>query len=140
MTTLPPIRRITFDYDPEPSLDGSDGKPLPESREHYEANPFIDHGPDRNRIFLPSRKIPYEEYLTTYGDPDRHVVLTAVVEHQCRACQEWHVTGSLHDIDFMDNSPEVLQLSIPGTYSEKEAKELTGYPRDLIDEVDDCED
>lgn len=135
MTTLPPIRRITFDYDPEPSLDGSDGKPLPESREHYEANPFIDHGPDR-----PSRKIPYAEYLTYHGNPDRHTVVTAVVEHQCRHCQAWHVTGSLCGIDFMDDSPEVLQLTLPGTYSEEEAKQLTGYPRDLIDEIDDRED
>jgi len=132
MTTLPPIRRITFDHDPDPSLDGSDGKPLPESREHYETNPFIDHGSDR-----PSRKIPYEEYLTYHGNPDRHTVVTAVVEHQCRHCQAWHVTGSLCGIDFMDDSPEVLQLKLPGTYSEAEAKALQGYPlKDLMDEID----
>lgn len=50
--------------------------------------------------------LTYEEYCKYFGNPDRHVVLSVVLEQQCDM-EHWHTAASVCGIDFMDDSPEV---------------------------------
>jgi hypothetical protein len=68
------------------------------------------------------RRIPFDEYMGYYGNPESHVVLCALVEKQCEHCDEWAVVDSLCGIDFMDNDDWAT-----GTFNENDLSELGGY-------------
>lgn len=133
--------RIRFRHDPFATVAGCDGKPLPEAEDVYAENPHMDG----------DRKIPHAEYLTYYGDPDRHVMIMADVERQCPCCRRWtdedeagEALPSLCGIDFMDDNPEIDALTDlygRGTrVAAEDAMRLPGYladvARELLGEID----
>lgn len=89
--------RVIVELDPDATIDGCDGKPLPESREVYEQNYMNDKQ---------GKRVPYEEYVRYYGNPDRHVMLGIRVQRQCSECGSWKDAESLWGIDFMDDDSD----------------------------------
>lgn len=87
-----PKYRVNVSIDEYWIEDGSDGKPLPESPEHYADNPITPNG---------EPALSYEEYLTSYGDPDRYTGYNVDLEQQCVCCGEWQqiesISTSLYD-------------------------------------------
>jgi len=62
-----------------------------------------EHSGDSSGVVLEDGKpIPFEEYKQFYGNPNRHVVLTCMLEEACGECGSWVVKDSLCGIDFMD--------------------------------------
>jgi hypothetical protein len=96
------VFRVRFEYDPDPcaSLHDPEGAPLPGSRTTYEENPITPNG---------GAALTYEQYCEYYGDPERHVVLVAILEEKCPHCGQWQDAPgmtSLWGIDFMDDDKE----------------------------------
>lgn len=90
------------------SIDGCDGKPLPEAPEVYAENQCL--RPD-------GTPIPYDEYCDYYGNPDRHVLLMADVQRKCPCCGHWtdedeggEPLPSVGRIDLMDDSPDLYEI------------------------------
>lgn len=111
--------RVYFEIDEDYELDGCDGKPLPESPECYDAN---------GGIMSNGEYVDYAEYLRYYGNPDRHVVLSCIVERECVCCGCWTVAESLHGIDMMDDSEGMHTLAMkPHYYTAAEAVALPDY-------------
>jgi len=79
--------------------------------------------------------VPYADYLDYQGNPDRHIYLGYEVQEQCVCCSTWTTTDSLWSIDMMDDSPELRVLSI-GVWYDLLAPEITGYFRNLVDELE----
>lgn len=124
------IRRITFDYDPEPDLTDPAGAPLPGSRKTYEENPITPNG---------GPALTYQQYCKYYGNPDRHVVLMHTVQEQCTAsyedqygkshtCKHWYTIDSCYGHDFMDDDPIDI-----GSFTHQ--SQLRGYQRELAKEA-----
>lgn len=53
-------------------------------------------------VFINGELLSFEEYIKFYGNPERHVVLFAVVQQCCVVCGEWKEVSALGNIDFMD--------------------------------------
>jgi hypothetical protein len=99
--------RFRIEYDETFVPEGSDGQPLPESRESYEKGPYMNHD-------IP---IPYEEYLRYYGNPDQHVGLVMLLERRCPTCKQWHVTQSVGGIDMMfDDKWQTGTFTVPDLF------------------------
>lgn len=89
---------------------------------------------DKERGLGERKHVPFDDYMTYWGNPERHVMLMALVEKECEHCGSWTVVGSLGNIDFMDDQPWET-----GTFSEDEAVKLRGYQgecsKELLDEA-----
>lgn len=145
ITPATPLRvRFLDDPDSECALHDPEGNPLPGPRETYERSPI--HrliNPDDDPATGARRPITYEEYCEYEGDPDRQVVLGAILEAQCATCRTWHHAASLWGIDFMDDAPELRTIAW-GTfptgsggieaYAIDDAR-ITGYLREVVDEL-----
>lgn len=126
LTWLPP-----YDNEPADSLHDPEGAPLPGSRKVYEENPITPNG---------GEALTYEEYCKYYGNPDRHVVLGAILEEKCPTCGSWHDApgmASLWGIDFMDDDKEAQYAG--ETVEGEDFGTLPGYlaevVRDLMSEA-----
>lgn len=110
-----PKYRVNVSIDEYWIEDGSDGKPLPETEEHYADNPIT---PDDRPT------LSYEDYLTTYGDPDNYTGYNVDLEQQCACCGEWKridsVCTSLYD-----------EYETGGIYELDDPK-LNAYFRELV--------
>lgn len=85
------MRRFQVVYDEDPDLSYLEQWDTPEK---YKGNEMLD--PTIGEV------IPFEEYIQTYGNPDKHVVLMMIAEEKCESCGEWSVTDTLGGIDFME--------------------------------------
>jgi len=127
-------------YDNDHTLEGCDGKPLPESPAVYAQNiarvpvgyPEVRPSADTS---IPYRDMTYEEYLAYYGDPDRHVVLGCQVEKECPCCGKWDHVQSLWGIDFMDDGEEWAAVTVDRTLTPDEALKLPGYLAEVAGEL-----
>jgi len=85
---------------------------LPGTEEEYAEAPISDTS------VTPHREIPYDEYCDYYGNPDRHVVLGAILEKAIPACAccghkaRVETVGSVWGIDVMDDDPALTQINI----------------------------
>jgi hypothetical protein len=128
-------KRIYFVYDDDYQHETPSGKPLPGTEVDY-----LCDGPYNRPDGSP---LPYAEYVAYSGNPDRHIVLGAIVQTRCSCCKHWADAGSLWGIDLMDDDPALQGIHIstlndrlPACY---ELVDLTGYlaeiARDLCAEV-----
>ena len=120
---------VRFQHDADHTLETPHGTPLPGTPEEYAGYEFMRDG----------RPVPYEEYCRTWGDPDRHVVLGAVLERHAPCCEHCgHApapehAASLWGIDFMDTDPEAfvpLDRPLP-----VDSPEIVGYLREVVDDL-----
>lgn len=117
--------RIRFEYDPDAFFENEFGERGPLTPEQYaEVGPF-------NRGDRPQT---YEEYLTYWGNPDRHLYAVAVCETRCDACDRWSVAGTLSGIDLMDDDAEVYAIERAVLYSPEQTAEY-GYLGDIAREL-----
>lgn len=135
------MKRIRFVYDDDPmsALHDPEGNPLPGPEKVYRANPVMRLiNPTDNPVTGKRRRISYREYCEVEGNPERHVVLGAIVEVQCPACQEWHTGASLWGIDLMDTDAEADRAGT--VYTEDQIATIPGYlqqvARELFSEVE----
>lgn len=98
--------RIVIELDPDPDLSWLEQWNTPEK---YAGNEMVDRGPNDNQ---PPRKIPFDEYIKYWGNPDRHVALCIRIEKQCEM-GGWHTVECLGAVDMMDDQHLWL-----GTYSD----------------------
>ena len=72
------------------------------------------------------RRVPFDEYMQTYGDPAYHEVLCAIVESRCGECSKWESRDSLGNVDFLVSGWQVM-----GAFSEEEIPRMRDeYQRD----------
>jgi hypothetical protein len=117
--------RIKFTIDQDAQFEESNGEARPLTETEYADAEY-------NRE--DGSVVPYAEYLTYYGNPDRHVYLGVIVERQCECCHAWAVASSLWDIDFMDDSPELASITLDAWMDEATARALPGYAGDIVGE------
>lgn len=142
-----PEYRVRIVYDPDFVPTGVDDAPLPEPEREYRENPYmVLINPADDPKAGERREATYEEYCEYYGNPDRHVGLAVMVDRKCPCCGEWAKgVQALWSIDMMDDSTDLQGLKIGEwnqtreTYTEPEARALTGYlgdiARELLDEA-----
>ena len=92
--------RIRIEIDHNHVEDGCDGEPLPESPEVYAGNEYRKDG----------QLVPYEDYLRTFGDPNRYTGYIVTRETQCECCGLWKAQESI-STSLYDEYVE------PGTYA-----------------------
>jgi hypothetical protein len=112
-----PAYRVRFVQDPDAQFEECNGEARPLTAEEYAENEYMRDG----------QPIPYEEYLSYYGNPDRHVYLQCDVEKRCLCCAHWAYAEGLGGIDFMDDDPELR--AVGDWYTPIEAEGLPGYLR-----------
>lgn len=112
--------RYVIDYDHDYEHEESDGGPMPMTEERYKGHEYYKDG----------QPIPHAEYLTYYGDPDRHVVVWMRRTDQCPCCQTWISGDSLGGIDLMDDQPEAGFI---GTFT---LDQLPGYLREVAADLE----
>jgi hypothetical protein len=124
----PAIRvfRVRFEYDPDgmQALHDPQGAPLPGSRKVYEQNPITPHG---------GAALTYKEYCRYYGNPDRHVVLGAILEEKCPHCGQWQGAPgmtSLWGIDCMHGDAEAGYAGV--TVEAADFATLPGYLAEVV--------
>lgn len=100
-TARPDTYRIRFVIDPDARFEECNGESRPLTEEEYAEYQYMHDG----------KPVPYLDYLSYQGNPDRHVYMGAVLDHRCHGCGVWHHVDSLWRIDFMDDSPEVAVLT-----------------------------
>ena len=98
--------RVVWDYDFDPHFSYLEQWNTPEK---YEESPMYKGG----------EKISFEEYIKTWGNPERHVELSCTIQSRCDCCGAWNDVDTLYGIDFMDWQDYDL-----GTYTPEEALEL----------------
>lgn len=120
---------VRFERDEYATLETPHGTPLPGTAEEYAGHEIMEHG----------RAVPYEEYCRTWGNPDRHVVLEAVLERHAPCCETCghaprpEVVEILGHVDFMDTDPEA---AVPlGTPLAVDSPEIVGYLREVVDDL-----
>lgn len=121
----PPAFRVRFQYDEDARFEECNGEPRPLTEEEYAENGYLKDG----------QPIPYAEYLAYYGNPDRHVYLLAHAQRRCPCCGEWGADEYLGSIDNMDDSPELLAITIGEFITPAAALELPGYLRECATEM-----
>jgi hypothetical protein len=57
-----------------------------------------------NEVCIDGKPVPFEEYMQFWGDPNRHVMLLALVQRVCPTCGQWETIDSLGNVDFMDTA------------------------------------
>lgn len=117
-----PQYRIRFVIDPDAEFEECNGERRPLTREEYKGNEYMQDG----------RKQSYAEYLSYYGNPDRHVYLQSEVQRQCPCCQVWSTVGGTGHIDFMDDAPELAAMD--RWYGCAEIDRLPGYLKEIAKE------
>lgn len=144
---LPRLRiRFVVDDDGQRDQENLHGSPLPGPESEYTGNEvcqLID--PADDPVAGARRTVPYAEYCQYWGNPDRHVVLGAIVELECPCCKHWSAGPSLWSIDFMDDSPEVTgklgvrydELDTPKRYRHYYAPEdlMPGYLAEVASQL-----
>ena len=80
-----------------------------------------------NEVLEDGRPVPFEDYVLTWGNPERHVTLQLFTERQCSQCGSWEVVDACGNIDYVDwlDHPE------PGTYTSLDEIE-DEHMRDLM--------
>ena len=83
--------RVIWEYDDDPDLSWLEQWNTPET---YKGNEVQEgcHG-------IP---MPFDEYMATYGNPERHVTLVCRVERRCETCGAWETIEAVCGFDFMD--------------------------------------
>lgn len=128
--------RIVWSYDPEPDLSYLEqwdtpekyyggapncpkcGEPMQyEAAHNWVCTNCIDQPPvivewDGNekggQIIVDGKKLPFDKYERTYGNPSKHITLMATVEGHCTCCGSWAHISSLGGCDYLDrDSPFV---------------------------------
>lgn len=124
--------RVTIDDDYTPT--GTDGEPLPESREQYErvGGPLQVLVDPAGPVDGPRREIPYAEYLQYWGNPLRILGLSVYLDRECPCCRHWdRGVESLHGIEVMDDSPEADAIDV----TTGDLETLPGYLREVAREL-----
>lgn len=87
---------------------------------------------DKGGVMLDGdRRVPFDEYMRTHGDPACHEVLCAIVESKCGECGGWMVRDSLGNVDFLASGRQVT-----GTFSEEDVERMRDeYQRDTSREM-----
>ena len=114
--------RVRFVIDEEAQFEECNGEARSLTEAEYAENPYMEVG----------RPIPYAEYLTYYGNPDRHVYLGVVVDKKCPCCQSWNMdVTAVWGVDLMDDDPGLKQINPyrrnGHVATVKEALALPGY-------------
>lgn len=119
---LHPAYRVRVTVDHDWIEDGSDGKPLPESEEHYRGNEYRDKD---------GSSMSYARYLTTYGDPDNYTGYAVDLEQQCACCGEWKaiegMSTSLYDEYQEEGTYELDDVNL-NEYIRELAKDMVPRP------------
>lgn len=110
-------RRVKFMRDPEGKFVEYNGEERPLTAEEYRECPYYCPG---------GAVVSYKDYLAYYGNPERHVYLTCVIEEQCEACGTWRVSDSLGWIDLMDDDSALRMIELGKDLCPEEAKKLPG--------------
>ena len=84
-----------------------------------------------NEVFVDGRKVPFNEYMKFWGDPNRHVVLQAGVDMRCTECGEWTVVCNVGNVDFMDTDP----WDVGAVYAERIAGAFSDYQLEVSREL-----
>lgn len=74
----------------------------------------IQPGDSSGYIIENGEPLSFEDYMLSYGDPQRHVFLRCVVEEQCEHCNSWVTKGSVGNVDFMDTEQYFEGVTTPG--------------------------
>lgn len=111
--------RVKVVIDPDGQFEEANGEKRPLTEAEYAEYAYKDTS--------------YTEYLTYYGNPDRHVYLGVIVETQCESCSSWHSAGSLWRIDVMDDTEEANFPKIE--CGPCDVSELPGYLRQVTNEL-----
>lgn len=122
-------KRIIWDYETAPDLSFLEQWNTPET---YAGNEVVNGE---------GEELSFEEYMETYGNPDRHVTLVCAVEEQCPYCHSWTVVESVCGVDFMDWSRPFIGTIEADSWRELEnlhqretARELLGIEEETDDE------
>ncbi len=131
--------RVKFVIDHDAQFEECNGEPRPLTPQEYAENSYracpqhptagtkvIDFGPPQvqgcarcgNTKY---EDISYDDYLSYYGDPERHVYLGCIVEKQCPCCNTWAVANSVWNIDLMDDDPAFEHLTLDHGYTPDDA-------------------
>ena len=102
-------KRVKWVYDEDPDLSDLEQWNTPETYQGYE-------------VYEDGEPLSFKNYMQTYGNPERHVVLGCVIERECPHCGKWSGVESLWGIDFMDWQPWEI-----GTYQVDEIDTLNDY-------------
>lgn len=87
MATQTLEKRLRLEPDPWPDLSHLEQWDTPKK---YKGNEILEDG----------KPVPFEEYISTWGDPDNYAVFVVVAEVRCPTCGDWTVTDSLGGVDF----------------------------------------
>lgn len=99
------LYRIGVYQDHDFVAEGCDGEPLPESPEVYADSPYC---------WADGSEMAYEEYLRSYGDPDKHIGAGVVIERLDDGAVEWVRVSEVWHIDCMVDSEEARVLPVDG--------------------------
>jgi len=101
--------RVKWDYDQNPDFSHLEHTP-----ESYKKDPF----------YVDGAPLSFEEYMQFHGNPKRHIVLNAIVQHKCcEHCGRWLMIVWLANIHFMDTDT----FFIGTVNAESIAEEMEGY-------------
>lgn len=112
--------RFFIEHDTDAQFEECNGEHRPLTEAEYADNQYFKDG----------RPVLYADYLTYYGNPDRHVYLYMLRQDRCPCCDSWRDGGSVFRIDFMDDQ---LESQFRGKYT---YSELTGYLVEVARELD----
>lgn len=60
-------------------------------------------GANNGVVMEKGEPVPFEDYMKYWGDPNRHTVLSVLVQEECSHCGSWTTKESLWGVDFMDD-------------------------------------
>jgi hypothetical protein len=60
-----------------------------------------------NEVIIDGRKLPFDEYMRTVGNPDNHTMLCMLVYELPEDADDWVLVDSLGSIDFVDDSEQI---------------------------------
>lgn len=143
--------RVRFVYDDDHQFEECNGESRPLTEEEYTKNTYRacpDHPRAGSQVIqgLPQIQgcavcqrtdyvdVPYEEYLSYYGNPDRHVYLGCIVQVRCSHCDHWGEKSAIFGIDFMDDSPELYAIKVGEWMHAEVAAQLPGYAGEIARE------
>lgn len=83
-------------------------------------------------MLVKGKPITFSEYMSTYGNPENHVVLYAAVDRKCTNCGDWDSNvESLGNIDFMDSDDYSM-----GSFTEEDVRlDLKGYCAEVANDL-----
>ena len=124
MTPNPTVR-VRWTYDDDARFEECNGEPRPLTESEYTDHAYYKDG----------QPVSYADYLSYYGNPDRHVYLGCLVDVACPTCGQYETRASLWRIDFMDDSPEWYAIHLDKPLSVADALALPGYAADVVREL-----